>query len=103
MTPDVAKALKTTPKQGSGVEGNFILSGNQILDIAAHRTANMPAGYMLLGNWQHLLLGFWGGIEIDADPYGSNFLKGSITVRVLADVDMNVRYAGAFCEGHNAP
>ena len=63
----------------------------------------MTSGYILLGNWQHLLVGFWGGIEIMADPYGSNFLKGSVTVRVLADVDINVRHAGAFVEGHNAP
>ena len=42
------------------------------------------------------------GIELDADPYGSNFLKGSVTVRVMADIDINVRHPGAFCEGHNA-
>ena len=102
MNPAMAEALKTTPKQGSGVEGNFIWGDGRICNAPAYRTANIPAGYMLLGNWQHLLMGFWGGIEIDADPYGSNFLKGSITVRVLADIDMGVRHAGAFCEGHNA-
>ena len=104
MAPAMAEALKTTPKQASGVEGNFILNDTgRICNIPAYRTANMPSGYMLLGNWQHLIVGFWGGIEIDADPYGSNFLKGSITVRCLADVDINVRHPGAFCEGHNAP
>jgi len=56
-----------------------------------------------LGNWQHLMVGFWGGVEIDADPYGSNFLKGSITVRVLADIDIGVRHPGAFSVGFNAP
>ena len=67
-----------------------------------YRTANMPTGYILLGRWSELLVGFWGGIELDADPYGSNFLKGSVTVRVMADIDINVRHPGAFCEGHNA-
>ena len=103
MNPNMAAALKTTPKQGSGVEGNFILSDGRALDIPAFRTANVPAGRLILGNWQHLMVGFWGGIEIDADPYGSNFLKGSVTVRVLADIDFAVRHPGAFSVGFNAP
>jgi len=103
MNPAMAAALKTTPKQGSGVEGNFILADGRALDIPALRTANVPAGRLILGNWQHLMVGFWGGVEIDADPYGSNFLKGSITVRVLADIDIGVRHPGAFSVGFNAP
>ena len=107
-TPAIAATMRITPKQGSGVEGNFILeSGSRpmagtLLDMPLYRTANMPTGYILLGRWSELLVGFWGGIELDADPYGSNFLKGSVTVRVMADIDINVRHPGAFCEGHNA-
>ncbi len=103
MTPAMAEALRTTPKQSSGVEGNFIWGDGRICGIPAYRTANMPSGTMLLGNWQHLLLAFWGGIEISADAGGTNFLKGSISVRVLADVDVNVRHPGAFCSGVNLP
>lgn len=102
MDSDMAKALRTTPKQGSGVEGNFVWDSNiggRVLDIPAYRSNNMPAGFLLLGNWQHLTVGFWGGIEIDADPYGSNFLKGSVTVRVLADIDVAVRHPTAFVSG----
>ena len=107
-TPAIAATMRITPKQGSGVEGNFILeSGSRpmagtLLDMPLYRTANMPTGYILLGRWSELLVGFWGGIELDADPYGSNFLKGSVTVRVMADIDINVRHPAAFCEGHNA-
>jgi HK97 family phage major capsid protein/HK97 family phage prohead protease len=101
MDPDMAKDLRTTPKQGSGVEGNFVWDSNiggRVLDLPAYRSNNMPAGFLLLGNWQHLLVGFWGGIEIDADPY-THFLKGSVTVRVLADVDIAVRHPTAFVSG----
>jgi len=102
LTPALAGTAKITPRQGSGVEGNFVWQGGTINDIAAHKTGNMTAGYAVLGNWSQLLVGFWGGIEIDADPYGSNFLKGSITVRVLADIDFGVRHAAAFAELHEA-
>ena len=102
LTPALAGTAKSTPRQGSGIEGNFVWQGGQINDIAAHKTGNMTAGYAVLGNWSQLLVGFWGGIEIDADPYGTNFLKGSVTVRVLADIDFGVRHAGAFAELHEA-
>jgi len=101
-TPAMAGAFKTTPRQGSGVEGNFILQSGMMNDLPAFTTGNMSAGYVLLGDFSQLLVGFWGGIEIDVDPYGANFLKGSVTVRVLADIDFAVRHPGAFAELHEA-
>lgn len=59
---------------------------------------NMPTNGILFGNWSELLVGFWGGIELDADPYGTNFLKGSVTVRAIADVDIAVRHPESFCK-----
>lgn len=99
-TPAICGTLKTTDV-GTDT-GKFVWSGGMLNDLPAHKTGNMSAGHVLLGNWQQLLVGFWGGIEIDADPYGSNFLKGSVTVRVLADVDFGVRHAAAFAEIHEA-
>jgi len=101
-TPLLAGKLKTSPRQLSGAEGNFIWQSSMMNDLPAFKSGNMTAGYVLLGDWSQLLIGFWGGIEIDADPYGSNFLKGSVTVRVLADVDFAVRHPGAFAEIHES-
>jgi HK97 family phage major capsid protein len=99
-TPAIAGTLKTSDV-GTDT-GQFVWSKGMMNDLAAHKTGNMSAGYVLLGDFAQLLVGFWGGIEIDADPYGSNFLKGSVTVRVLADVDIGVRHPGAFAEIHEA-
>jgi len=101
-TPTIVEALKTTPKQGSGVEGNFIWEMSQsgegrINGYPCLSTKNVPASYLLLGDWSQLFIGMWGGIELDADPYGSNFLKGSISVRVLAQMDFALRHPEAFC------
>jgi HK97 family phage major capsid protein/HK97 family phage prohead protease len=100
-TPAIAGTMKTTDV-GTDT-GQFVWSKSMMNDLAAYKSGNMTAGYVLLGDWSQLLVGFWGGIEIDADPYGSNFLKGSVTVRVLADVDIGVRHPEAFAEIHETP
>lgn len=102
VNPAMYGALKLTPRQSSGVEGNFIIEGGRMNDYPVFRSSNVPAGYVILGDWSQLIAGFWGGIELDADPYGSNFLKGSVTVRIMADIDLNVRHPAAFAEIHEA-
>ena len=102
-TPTLAGQFKTLPRQASGVEGNFAWQDGRMNDIRAFKTGNMAAGTVLLGNWRDLLVGFWGGIAIEVDPYGTNFLKGSVTARILADVDIAVRHAVAFAALTEAP
>lgn len=98
-TPSLRQALKTTPKQGSGVEGNFVLEGGMVNGFRCLSSKNVTASYMILADWSQLFIGMWGGVELDADPYGSNFLKGSITVRILTQMDVAVRHPEAFCIG----
>lgn len=103
MNGAMRKTLKTTAKQFSGVEGNFALGDDgRLCGQRAYRTGNMPTGKILIGDWSQLMVAFWGGIELASDPYGSNFLKGSVTVRVLADVDIAVRHPEAFVVGWQA-
>ncbi len=68
----------------------------------SYYSGNVPAGYALFGNWADLIVGNWGVLEIDADPYGTNFAKGSVTVRALMDIDFGVRHAASFTEIHAA-
>lgn len=97
-TPGLSAGLKQLDK-GTDT-GQFVWMGNnaegQMNGYAAHATNQMPAGSVMLGYFNDLLIGFWGGIQIDVDPYGSNFLKGSVTVRVLADVDIAIRHPASF-------
>lgn len=99
-TPGIAAAFKQLD-QGTDT-GTYVWTGTnadgRMNGYPAHATNQMPAGTILLGNFQDLLIGFWGGIEIDVDPYGSNFLKGSVTVRVLADIDIAVRHPVSFAK-----
>ena len=105
-TPAIAGGLKTTDV-GTDT-GQFVWSagkerGAGVLNgLPSRVSANCPAGYIIAGNWQDLLIGWWGALEISSDPYGTNFLKGSVTVRVLADVDIAVRHGASFAEIHEA-
>jgi HK97 family phage major capsid protein/HK97 family phage prohead protease len=104
-TPAIAAAFKQLD-QGTDT-GTYVWTGTnaegRMNGYPAHATNQMPAGTILLGNFEDLLIGFWGGIEIDADPYGSNFLRGSVSVRVLADIDIAVRHPVSFAALTEAP
>lgn len=72
-------------------------------NLAAHYTANMPAGTILLGNWRDLIVGTWGGLELMADPYGANFGKGAVSIRAILDTDIQIRHPESFCISTLAP
>jgi len=50
---------------------------------------------MIFGNFADLVMGLWGGLEIQVDPYSSGD-SGSVIVRVFQDVDIAVRHGESF-------
>jgi HK97 family phage major capsid protein/HK97 family phage prohead protease len=49
------------------------------------------------GNWNELIVGEWGVLEILPNPYDSTaYLAGSIKVRAMQSLDINVRHAASF-------
>ena len=50
------------------------------------------------GNWEELLIGSWGAMQIMASQETSDaFEKNQTWVRILQDVDIGVRHAQSFC------
>lgn len=50
------------------------------------------------GNWEELLIGQWGGMEIMASQETSDaFEKDQTWVRILQEIDMTVRHGESFC------
>ena len=50
------------------------------------------------GNWQELIIGEWGGMEIAVSQETSDaFEKDQTWVRILQEVDITVRHAASFC------
>lgn len=66
-----------------------------ILGFPAMSTNQIAAGTMYFGDWSKLVIGEWGVLEIDTNPYAS-FAAGIIGVRALYSVDVGVRLPAAF-------
>lgn len=94
--------LMATPKQSSGVEGNFIL------DVGTSTMVGHPYivseqvndGDVILGDFSQVLMGEWGGLELNVDPY-THSLKGRIRYVTFKTVDVAVRHPEAFCIGND--
>lgn len=107
--PKVVAKMRQTPRQSSGVEGNFLLEeemsllgypvvvSNQIPSNLTKGSASGVCSAMMFGNWRDLMVGMWSGIDLMVDPYtGSN--KGDVRVVAFVDTDCDVRYAESFAE-----
>ena len=95
------EALSTTAKQGSGVEGNFILGDNDTVKGYPYIMSNqVTSEQYFFGDFSQLLCGEWGGLEINVDPY-THSLKGKIRYVTFKTVDLAVRQPTAFCHAHD--
>ena len=67
-TPTLKGTFKTTAKDsGSGI---FIASeGNVVNGYPMFSTSNMASGKVAFGNWNDLLVGNWGGMDVLVNPY----------------------------------
>ena len=107
--PHVLAKLMTSPIQTGGIEGNFILKepGNILCGFPFYMTNQVPEDLtkgtgtnlsaLILGNWPELIIGEWGVFEVLANPFADNaFNAGSIKVRCMQSVDVNIGHPEAF-------
>tara|TARA_R100000654_G_scaffold821_4_gene3166 strand:+ start:373 stop:3447 length:3075 start_codon:yes stop_codon:yes gene_type:complete len=102
----VTAKLRTTSKQASGVEGNFILEPNNQMfgydylssslvpsDLSKGSGSNLSA--LLFGDFSQLLLGYYSGVDVVVDPYtGSS--AGTTRLAFFQDMDVAIRDENAF-------
>jgi HK97 family phage major capsid protein len=105
--PLVKAALQTTPRQSSGVEGNFIMpsGANELNGYAAAFTTNVPSNLskgsasdlsaMIFGDFSKLALASWGGMELTVDPF-SGATAGLTNVILNSYLDCNLLQPSAF-------
>ena len=94
---DTGTFIWTAGKDGRGAMNGY----------PAVYSSSVPPGSIVFGNWGDLVVGSWGAMELEADPYsgaaGDNFKKGLVSVRVIVDADIAVRHAASFTELSEAP
>lgn len=96
-TPTVAGLLMARQRFSS--TDTPLWTGNlldgQLVGYRAMSSNQVPAGYLLFGDWSSVIIGEWGILEVAVNPY-ANFQAGVIGVRAFQTVDVGVRRAGAF-------
>ena len=106
----VKAKMANTPRQASGVEGNFILGADlanlfgyplvvsqQVPSNLSKGSASGSLSAMIFGVWSDLLVGQWSGIDLMADPYtGSK--EGTVRIVAFHDCDFAVRHVESFAE-----
>jgi HK97 family phage major capsid protein len=96
-TPTVAALMMQRVKFSSTAsplwEGN--VWDGQMSGFSAMSSNQMAAATMLYGDWAQVIVGEWGVLQVEVNPY-ANFQAGIIGVRALVSVDVGLRYAAAF-------
>lgn len=68
---------------------------NQVASDLDKGTSTGVCSAIFFGNWNDLLIGMWGGLDVLVDPYtGSS--TGTVRVVAFQDVDIAVRHAESF-------
>ena len=104
----VKAKMMATPKQSSGVEGNFLLAApydnlagypvvvsNQVTSALTKGGSSGVCSAMFFGVWSDLMIGQWGGIELIVDPMSLS-TAGATRIVALAELDVAVRNAESF-------
>ena len=91
-------ALKTTAKDAGS--GQFVSAGGQINGYNAIVSNQATAGNLYFGNFDDLLIGMFGGLDIVVDPYTAS-KSGTVRVVALQSVDVGVRHAESFAFGND--
>ncbi len=95
--PTMVAKMKTTQK----VSGQAIFlweEGNRVNGYAGFRTTQIAATELYFGNWQDLLIGLWGGVDMVIDEYSKSQTQ-QIAITAFQTVDVAPRHVESFCLG----
>jgi len=109
----VSKLKKQKVAQFSGdTGGDYVvvpMADNKIEEITGYKwltTTQLPTNLtkgtstdcteVYFGNWQELIIGQWGGLEIKASEDAA-FANNQLWIRVIQEVDIAVRHPESFC------
>lgn len=97
--------LKTVVKSTSAVAGFIWEPDNTVNGYQTYVTNQLPSNLTkgtttgqsaaIFGNWQDLMIGQWGGLDLLVDPYTASN-TGTVRVVALQDVDIAIRRAASF-------
>lgn len=97
-TPAVAALLMARPElpsTGTTRLWKGSMWDGSLFDLPAMSSNQPTAASMIFGDWNELVIGEWGVLEVEVNPY-ANFQAGIIGVRAIYSMDVGVRRPFAF-------
>ena len=92
-------ALKTTEKAANTAQ--FVVEpGGTINGYRGIVSNQATAGNMYFGNFDDMLIGMFGGLDLVVDPYSLS-TSGTVRIVALQSVDVAVRHAVSFAYGND--
>jgi HK97 family phage major capsid protein len=102
-TPAVAALLKARQRFAGTAEGSdrALWEGKVARGIVEGCTAIsstvVPTATMVFGDWSQVVIGEWGVLTIDLNPFGAtNFSRGDLALRAMWSIDVGVRHPVSF-------
>jgi len=96
-TAAMAGGMKQKAKDAGS--GRFVIEDGQANGYPVALSNTVTANSLLFGNWTDLLIGFWGGLDVNVDT-STGSASGRVRVVSLQDVDVAVRHAQSFAVGN---
>lgn len=94
-SPAAKAVLRTTAVGGTKSDLRMLMEGNEIDGISTLVTNGMASKGLILGNFNDLVIGQWGGIDLTVDPY-TQAANGKIRLVVNAYFDAKPQRADSF-------
>ena len=82
--PLTAKTLGGRERASGG--GSFLIDGGRCDGRPVVVSANVPASTLILADWSRVVIGFWGALDVEVNPF-SSFATGGKSARVLVSFD----------------
>lgn len=91
--------FKTTEK-ASGTAQFVLEPGGTVNSYSVVRSNQVESGDVWMGVWNQMLVGMWGALDLQVNPYSED-KAGNVRVVAHQACDIAVRHPEAFCRGNN--
>ena len=85
----------TTTGTPGGVNGYGVMRSNQVTS-AGTKGSGTGLSSLIFGNFQELVIGMWGALEVLPNVYGSGYTSGAVDIRAMQTCDIAVKHAASF-------
>lgn len=89
MSGATAAELESTPKSDRGDAQGFIMENGKIAGYDVVTSGVIPADHIVLGDFSGIMIGEWGGLELDMDDTTYR-AQSAIVPRIWVDLDFTV-------------